>query len=54
MQDQYTYDAQDNLSTANVGSRSVTLDYNANNLLASLTQNGANVAYGYAAWGNIR
>jgi RHS repeat-associated protein len=37
-----------------VGSRSVTLNYDAKNLLASLTQNGASVPYTYDALGNIR
>ena len=37
-----------------MGSRSVTLNYDAKNLLASLTQNGASVPYTYDALGNIR
>ena len=37
-----------------MGSRSVTLNYDAKNLLAGLTQNGASVSYTYDALGNIR
>lgn len=51
----YTYDAADNLRTANVGVRSVTLNYtDGTNRLNSLTQNGASVPYTYDANGNIR
>ncbi len=51
----YTYDAADNLRTANVGSRNVTLNYtDGTNRLNSLTVNGSPVNYGYDAYGNIR
>lgn len=51
----YTYDAADNLRTANVGTRSVTLNYtDGTNRLNSLTVNGSTLAYTYDPYGNIR
>jgi RHS repeat-associated protein len=49
----YSYDAVDNLTVANVGSRTVSLAYDTKNRLSSATINGAAVPYGYDARGNI-
>ncbi len=49
----YSYDAADNLTVANVGTRTVSLSYNAKNLLSSATINGVAVPYGYDARGNL-
>ncbi|HLO95973.1 MAG TPA: hypothetical protein VK195_16830, partial [Burkholderiaceae bacterium] len=51
----YTYDAADNLQTANVGSRNVTLNYtDGTNRLNSVTVNGSTSSYSYDPYGNIR
>ncbi len=51
----YTYDAADNLKTANVGSRNVTLNYvDGTNRLNSLSVNGSTSNYSYDPYGNIR
>lgn len=51
----YTYDAADNLLTANVGNRQVTLNYNdGTNRVTSLTQNGSALPLTYDAYGNVR
>jgi RHS repeat-associated protein len=49
----YSYDAVDNLTVANVGSRTVGLSYDAKNRLSSATINGVSVPYGYDPRGNI-
>jgi YD repeat-containing protein len=49
----YTYDAADNLRSATVGSRSVTMNFNGNNQLASVTTNGGTALYGFDARGNL-
>jgi len=50
----YTYDALDNLRTANVGSRLATLNYtDGSNRLNSITVNGSTSSYSYDAYGNI-
>ena len=51
----YTYDVADNLKTANVGSRNVTLNYtDGTNRLNSVTVNGSTSSYSYDPYGNIR
>ena len=51
----YSYDAADNLRTANVGSRSVTLNYtDGTNRLNSVTVNGSTSPYAYDPNGNIK
>ena len=49
----YTYDAADNLLTAHVGSRLVTLQYDTSNRLTRIVQNGSSVASGYEAISNL-
>ncbi|MBB2488168.1 RHS repeat protein, partial [Mitsuaria sp. WAJ17] len=51
----YTYDAADNLKTANVGSRSVTLNYlDGTNRLNRVDVNGTQQLYDYDPYGNIK
>ncbi|WP_269632539.1 RHS repeat domain-containing protein [Pelomonas sp. BJYL3] len=51
----YTYDAADNLKTANVGSRNVTLNYlDGTNRLNRVDVNGTQQLYDYDPYGNIK
>lgn len=51
----FSYDAADNLRTANVGSRAVSLEYaDGSNRLTQMVVNGSAVPLGYDSYGNVR